>query len=590
MGDFLNADLGALGNMPIQFPHQTRYEFTVDVKVGLDFFNPLQTKAEASILMNGLPIIRVYIGDNALYLNFSALTTLTGQFLPNIKLVGFSINSFLSSLMPTLEPFLNPDYIAPETEEVEQGPDNAEGEEEEGGGINIMALLSVITENLTVPGRDPSLEKWIISIDLDNRDINNLVSMFIPAPDPNADPESEPMINPLGKIGIHSARVEIDQKDPLHSLKIKILLGADGNGTDLTNQVGFGITLNELTYFKEPVWDNYEMVDTAAERESYANATVYRDPSGATIAFQTDYNLLMTGDITLGMEQTSPTGIDLSDMLGTFLENVMLSIGVTETDALKFAYRIAANVNILRMEQIQLKVDVYNPDDPRVTYISLYFDGAQDSLFINLQDLKNLEDQIGGFSSIGTIPKLKYSNLGLRDTLASLDIVGMISGLLSQGEPANSLLGFVVDSTDNFGFASTAADAVKFLLGTIYLSSGDGFINNPSPEIVEAMLRMAAEDEEEGGGFDIMGVIGSALERVEIDSQVGSLSAVLAANTLSALMVVLNQPFSLPEIRGHLRLQLVNLNYQENEQGERYLEDGYLNIYLALLDMRGQYN
>ncbi|MFA7663676.1 MAG: hypothetical protein WCY33_02530, partial [Clostridia bacterium] len=585
LGDLLNADLGALGNMPIQFPHQTRYEFTVDLKVGLDFFNPLQTKAEASILMNGVPIIRVYIGDNTLYLNFSALTTLTGQFLPNIKLIGFSINSFLSSIMPSLEPFLNPDYVAPVVEEAEQGPDNAEGEEEEAGGLDIMALLSVITENLTVPGRDPSLEKWIISIDLDNRDINNLLSMFLTPPDSNSDPEAEPpLINPLGRIGIHSARVEIDQKDPLHSLKIKVLLGADGNGTELTNQVGFGITLNELTYFKEPAWDNYEMVDTAGERESYTNATVYRDPSGATIAFQTDYNLLMTGDVTFGMEQTSPTGIDLSDMLGAFLNNVMLSIGVTETDSLKFAYRLAANVNILRMEQIQLKLDIYNPDDPSVTYISLYFDGAQDSLFINLQDLKNLEDQIGGFSSIGTIPKLKYSNLGLRDTLASMDIVGMISGLLSQGEPANSLLGFVVDSTDNFGFASTASDAVKFLLGTIYLSSGDGFINNPTPEIVEAMLRMAAEDEEEEGGFDIMAVIGSALSRIEIDSQTGSLSAILAANTLSALMVVLNQPFSMPEIRGHLRLQLLNLNYQENEEGERYLEDGYLNIYLALLD------
>src|SRR5690606_15558432 len=111
-----------------------------------------------------------------------------------------------------------------------------------------------------------------------------------------------------------------------------------------------------------------------------------------------------------------------------------------------------------------------------------------------------------------------------------------------------------------------------------------GFINNPTPEIVEAMLRMAAEDEEEEGGFDIMAVIGSALSRIEIDSQTGSLSAILAANTLSALMVVLNQPFSMPEIRGHLRLQLLNLNYQENEEGERYLEDGYLNIYLALLD------
>ena len=71
---------------------------------------------------------------------------------------------------------------------------------------------------------------------------------------------------------------------------------------------------------------------------------------------------------------------------------------------------------------------------------------------------------------------------------------------------------------------------------------------------------------------------------VEVDSHAHTLSVILATNALSALMVILNQPFSLPDISGHIKIQLLNLNYQTDEHGNRYLEDGYLTIYLALLD------
>ena len=81
LGDLLNTDLGALGNMPIKFPYQTKYEFVVDLKVALDFFNSMKTTAEATILLNGRPVIRVYIGENVLYLNFDELKALSGQVL-----------------------------------------------------------------------------------------------------------------------------------------------------------------------------------------------------------------------------------------------------------------------------------------------------------------------------------------------------------------------------------------------------------------------------------------------------------------------------------------------------------------------------
>ena len=114
---------------------------------------------------------------------------------------------------------------------------------------------------------------------------------------------------------------------------------------------------------------------------------------------------------------------------------------------------------------------------------------------------------------------------------------------------------------------------------------------DPSDEMLAAGLNLAnifnAEGEEaagEEGGLDILAVLGAMLSKVEVDSHAHTLSVILATNALSALMVILNQPFSLPDISGHIKIQLLNLNYQTDEHGNRYLEDGYLTIYLALLD------
>ncbi len=595
LGDLLNTDLGALGNMPIKFPYQTKYEFVVDLKVALDFFNSMKTTAEATILLNGRPVIRVYIGENVLYLNFDELKALSGQVLPNVKIVGFSINNFLSSIMPKLEPYLNPDYIPPAEEVVpESGPMFAEGEEEAGSSFDVMGLLHVLIPKITVPGRDKSLEKWIISLDLDNEDINGLVSMFLPPPstDPDAPPST---IREGGKLGIHSIRFEIDQKDPLRSIKLKVLLGADGEGENLTNKVGLGISVNSFTYFATPKWDNYEMVNTPGKRESYTNITAFRNPiTGDVTSFQSDFNLLLSGDLTLGMQQTSETGIDLSEMIGAFIENVLLSIGVQESKNIKIAYRIKANINILRLDRIELKLDIFNPDNPDVNYISLFYSGEEDTLYIDLESLHNIRDQLPVLDSlIGRLPKLKYSNLGLKDTLRGIDIVDILSGLVGGGDtpnngPSNSLLGIEIDPTNELGVVGAFLDGVKlwFAHQILPLAFGD-----PSDEMLAAGLNLAnifnAEGEEaagEEGGLDILAVLGAMLSKVEVDSHAHTLSVILATNALSALMVILNQPFSLPDISGHIKIQLLNLNYQTDEHGNRYLEDGYLTIYLALLD------
>ena len=107
------------------------------------------------------------------------------------------------------------------------------------------------------------------------------------------------------------------------------------------------------------------------------------------------------------MQQTSETGIDLSEMIGAFIENVLLSIGVQESKNIKIAYRIKANINILRLDRIELKLDIFNPDNPDVNYISLFYSGEEDTLYIDLESLHNIRDQLPVLDSlIGRLPNL----------------------------------------------------------------------------------------------------------------------------------------------------------------------------------------
>ena len=317
LGDVFDLDLGALGEMPIDFPYAARYEFQLDVKVALDFFNGADTVAEITINYNGTPLIRVYLGDNVLYLNFENLKAASGQVLPNLKIPGFNINMMLDGLfLDMIKPYIDPNYVAGASGASNAA--NAEGDEG-GSSIDVMAILGLILDNFNFPGReeylynedgtvmtdengDPIPNTWDISMILDNEALAELIGMITPVNGVFGDDL---------KFGLY-----FNQLDPLNTLEIK---------AELTDTVRFGIQLDELTYLKEPEWDNYSMVDTEEKRNSYTSLQVTLSDNGIFNITNSNFFFKMAGDVTLGMNATEG-GLDLSDLIGVFVDNLLLSI------------------------------------------------------------------------------------------------------------------------------------------------------------------------------------------------------------------------------------------------------------------------
>ena len=579
LGNVFDLDLGALGEMPIDFPYAARYEFQLDLKVALDFFNGADTTAEITINYNGSPLIRIYLGDNVLYLNFENLQGASGQILPNLKIPGFNINMMLDGLfLDMIKPYLDPSYVP--SANAASGASNASGavnaDGDSGSSVDVMAILKLILDNFNFPGReeylynedgtvmtdengDPIPNTWDISMILDNEALAELIGMITPVNGVFGDDLN---------VGLY-----FNQLDPLNTIEIK---------AELTDTVRFGITLDEITYLKEPEWDNYEMVDTEAKRNAYTSLQVTLSDNGIFGISHKEFSLEMAGDVTLGMEATEE-GLDLSGLIGAFVDNLLLSIGVEQTKYLELAYKIEANIDILNLSAIQLRLLLYNRESD-VNYLAVIYEGSEDTIYIDLSLLDNLKDQIPGLNSLATMPRLKYENLGLKETLSGLDIVGLLGSLLypSDSGASGAQNGITVDTSDPSFVYNAFATVNKALLYNEYLvrMASAGNLFRPSEEIEDAYY---AEGDTSEGGIDILGLIGGALDRVVIDKVTGTLTVYVAANVLTTVlgMLITELPADadLPKVNAFAEIHLVNIDF-----GDGYPENGYLRVYLALLD------
>ena len=73
LGEAFDINLGALGDMPINLPYAARYELGLDVKLALDFFDGARTQAEITIDFNETPLMRLFLTDKNLYINFTII-------------------------------------------------------------------------------------------------------------------------------------------------------------------------------------------------------------------------------------------------------------------------------------------------------------------------------------------------------------------------------------------------------------------------------------------------------------------------------------------------------------------------------------
>ena len=298
----------------------------------------------------------------------------------------------------------------------------------------------------------------------------------------------------------------------------------------LTDTVRFGLKLDKLTYLMEPEWKNREMVSTSTQRKEYLSLP-YLTQGGSEDAdyTNTDFRFVLGGDVTFGLGATSETGIDLSDLIGAFVENLLLSIGITDDMSLKLSYEVAANINIIDLDAIQLRLNIINKNSGQ-SILTAYYMGTEDALYLDLERLGNL-----GISSIGKLPRLKYEGLGLSDMLGSVDIVGMLGGLFGTSSAANGNVIQLNAADPDFVYNAFSA-LNRTVLGAGYLmslSSRDGELNffNPS------YAYNADGDDASGdaGGIDILGLIGAALDKIYIDQAAGTMSVIIASDVLTTL-------------------------------------------------------
>ncbi|MBQ8178028.1 MAG: hypothetical protein IJ033_02430, partial [Clostridia bacterium] len=595
LGEAFDLNLGALGDMPINLPYAARYELGLDVKLALDFFDGAKTQAEITISFNDSPLMRLFLTETNLYINFEDLETYSGQLLPNVVLQGFDINSLLGGVLGGITPYLDPNYVKPVVPDEEasnalfaglfnEGEEGAEG----GGGIDIMAILKVVLNNLELPGIEeylynedgtvktdaygkPIPNDWNIALDLNSEDLSQIVGMITPIG---------------GNLGEElNVKLSFNQKNVLDTIGLVV---------DISDTFRLGLDVDYLTYMREPDWENYAMVDTAEERAKYTNLSVYKTDNGDFIAANRNYNVILQGDVTLGASETTDKGLDLSSLIGTFVDNLLLSIGVEYDGSTTIAYTVQGNIDILDMAQTELKITIFNRanNDP---FIRVIYSGIEDTLYIDLEPLKNM-----GFASLGKLPRLKYENMGLRDTLAGLDIASVIAGLLVN-EDTDVQNALTIDTSNPDFLNQAKLGLYQGLVINEYLATGvllgnealgaELFNLNDGEETTEG----EGEATEEGGGLDIMALIGMALSEVELDRVKGTLTVVVAANVLSSLLTMLLAPvdefgnpetITMPNVNAFVQIKAIDFDFGKDENGNSTIfpENGYLRIYLSLLD------
>ena len=543
LGDVVN--LGAAGDIPFRFEGTngggSTYEFRLNVKTDIDFFDGNKTNLQLNLYYQDQAFIRMYYTEKTLYINMEAFKDANNvQLIPNLKVTGIDITQLLSGNLGVIYPYLDPNYTAPAEGDTPSNVFN-EGEEgteggTEGGGFDVMGLISFLVGYINLPEGEPR----IISLDLDNEAINALLGMFIDFGGKE-----------LGLKGIH---LSFDQDDIFHTIEL---------GVELSDSVRFGLKLNDVGYFATPVFDNYEMVDSAAERDSYTDI----NPLNTRY-----YSAQFGGNLDLGFEETDG-GIDLSGMMSLFLKNVGLGIGVTFTDEMRLGYEVKANLDILQLNQIDIVAIFYYRDAQgnRTDFMMVNYNGGDDALYLNLQDVKKLQDAYPGLNFIGTLPKLKIPNIGLADTLGDINIISLITGIINPGQGGTETqeAAYTFSTPQQLVYDIFSA----YVVGEYLLS----WAGENAPDLLPQNgdeTGTGTEGEVVQDGFNILALIANGLEGVSVDYALQQLEVALNAQFLSVLMAMLNMPVAMPEIRAALKIQVVG----------KPADDGYVEIDLAILD------
>ncbi|HKL73732.1 MAG TPA: hypothetical protein VJ903_02445, partial [Clostridia bacterium] len=598
LGNLLG-DLGAVGNIPLELGDATNYRFDINVALALDLFNNENNRAKIGISYNNIEIVGVYLvpnlalnqGETVLmctaYIDTHNLTSGGKPLVPQLRLTNINLTKILAgdSQMPGLlsefMKYIDP-YYANTTSATRANNAAAEGEEEK-SSFDIMKLIKIL---VTTNSSDPQDFKYLhfpegddtnFSVDLDNYALNNIISLFIPNTN----------------VGLESVSIGFDTAAIFNSIKLKV------NVTDsLSLSLGIGEQMADgsystgLGYFVEPDMD-LRAVGIDYNGEAMENAenlrANYKDISG-----ELKYGATLEGSIVLDTNQ-SDGGIDLSGLVGAFVENAFVSLGIGhQTDPLPIKYKIQIGLNLLRFSDLSLLIDLYVDDevmfaaDPNYNlthtypFMSIFFSGADDDLYIDTEPRASDEtgkkyDLVTQLKDIfpllnvvdGALPKLFVPDIGLK---------AMLGGMGLDLSSIASILGVSNASFNLFENASTTDE------GTIDIGEEESSIN-------------------------ILKLIGDAIDGILVNDDV--LSIIINSEVLNVVAGLAGIDFSssLPKVNANLKLHLgtkwlrdengavlykytdkmVDGEFLLDEYGNRQqtaqLEDSeYLKIHLGILD------
>ncbi|MCL2629994.1 MAG: hypothetical protein FWD49_00550 [Firmicutes bacterium] len=532
-------DLGGIGEIPLYFPKEGAvYTFTMNLKLALDFFNPSGTRAEAIIYFNDTdnpqnkqPFLALSIVNNRLMIDCSKLIDFATykqqapnfgqgqvppippwQILPNISME-FSINSLLDGLLGGLSNILDPNFIRLPIAPQNSAPQN--NAEEESGGLDIMLLISILAGHYQVYPQSGT--ENLVRVFVDNKGINDILRML------GMDVGS-------GGVGFSEIEFSMFSNDPLNTIVLR---------AGVTEEVDVVLRLTKFGWFKRPVFENAYISDLA-----FVNLDDER------IQF---INLEASGYFQFGINETS-SGIvlDLDDIVGDILSNVMFSLGVTESADFTIRYDLKAGINFRNALESGLSITFYISDLP---FLTIYFEASSDTLFLDFSNLSNLKTEITALASIGTIDNIKITGVGISSILSSLPLIGDGGSNAPKNAPIH------LSSTPQ----GVAVDALlNLILGA-----------NP---LYFALANADAENEPDGG-FDLMSLLMDVLGQgitVEINDEIKSLIIRADEDLLTILVAMLGATANMPKIAFAMKLQLIGVGDLD--------DNGYISVHFKLFD------
>ncbi|MDR2266327.1 MAG: hypothetical protein LBE09_01905, partial [Christensenellaceae bacterium] len=511
--DLESLGLGSVTDIPFIFPETgINYELQITLKVHFDLFDYRNTRLEiTAYFYDGTTkrrLLQAYFEADVLYLSLADIKTADGQIIPNIKITNLNLNDLiLSGLMGTLEQYLNPNYIRP--------AENAEGEPT----LDIMTLIGIISGSISKDGS-------IISIDLTNESLNDILHMFLAG----------------GDIGIAGVSLSVDTADILNSIKILL---------NINDDVSAKLEIRRIEYFKMPEFNNAEIIDTEQKRNSFVD--VNNTTLNHIYAAQIDGHATIgttNSDVGIGMDTL------LSDLLGSVFDNIGVHIAFDGSGSFIANYKITAAIDINDIRNTGLSVNFYYDDDVTKVFLLVYYDAAVDTIYIDLSRIDVLKQKMPTLNFIGTLPKLKIANVGIR---ALLESISFLNPSNAEGLANAYYADYLINSPDDL-ITNLAA---RLLIG------------NLPTELYELALAEGVEEEStSAGGFDLGTILG--LLTISIDD----VSKALIVEADKQILAILLGIAGLPEVALAIKLQLIGVG----EIGE---DDGFVNIKLAVLDSEG---